>query len=205
MTEKAPFVLGLTGSIGMGKSTTLEMFRDLGVPVWDADAAVHKMYEQGGAAVVGIAAVCPEATKNGAVDRQILRDWVARDKAAIARIEAVVHPLVAKDRRDFLRDAGAKGTQLVVVDIPLLFETGGDKAVDATVVVSAPFETQKERVLARPDMTADLFDRIRTSQMPDSEKRQKADYVIETTTLAHARAQVEKLLSDLDERRTRDA
>ncbi len=195
-----PYVLGLTGSIGMGKSTTAEMFRNLCVPVWDADAAVHRMYAKNGAAVGGIGRICPPAVLNGAVDRQVLRDWVAADNAAIGRIEAVVHPLVAMDRKEFLATERTAGTTLVVLDIPLLFETGGDQVVDAVAVVSAPIDVQTERVLSRPGMTRELFDQIRTSQMPDEEKRKRADYVIESVTLATARSQVEHLVTDLKER-----
>ncbi|MBK1634872.1 dephospho-CoA kinase [Rhodovulum adriaticum] len=190
-----PFLLGLTGSIGMGKSTTAGFFRDLGVPVWDADAAVHRMYAPDGAAVPEIAALCPDAVQDGAVDRAALKEWIARDPDALARIEAVVHPLVARDRADFI--AAHPDTPLIVLDIPLLFETGAQDEMDAVLVVTAPAQDQRARVLARPGMTAAQFDAILAKQMPDAEKRARADFVIETRSLEQTRAAVQALVDKL--------
>ncbi|MFC7702651.1 dephospho-CoA kinase [Plastorhodobacter daqingensis] len=191
-----PFRLGLTGSIGMGKSTTAAMFRDLGVPVWDADAAVHRLYE--GDAVEPLRALCPEAVVDGRVDRERLRDWIARDPDALPRIEAVVHPLVAADRAAFLNNARG---DLVVLDIPLLFETGADAQMDAVLVVTAPPEVQRSRVLARPGMTAARMEILLAKQMPDAEKRRRATHVIETTGLEQTRAAVQSLVSSLRDRK----
>lgn len=194
-----PFLLGLTGSIGMGKSTTAQMFRDLGVPVWDADDAVHRLYRQGGAAVAAVAAEFPDAIRDGAVSRESLKSIIAKDPGALARLEAVVHPLVAEDRKRFLSEnADAK---LVVFDIPLLFETGAETWLDATVVVSVPPEVQVERVLARPGMTRAQFDTILAKQMPDAEKRRRATHVIETLALEPAAAAVQALVNQITGRR----
>jgi dephospho-CoA kinase len=190
----APFVLGLTGSIGMGKSTTARFFAEAGLPVWDADAAVARLYAPGGAAVVPLAELHPAAVADGAVSREALRAWIAADPAALSRIEHVVHPLVAADRRRFLAESEASA---VLLDVPLLFETGGDEAVDHVVVVSAPPEEQRRRVLARPGMTEARFAHLLAQQMPDAEKRARADTVIETTTPESARAQVQALLARL--------
>lgn len=187
-----PYRLGLTGSIGMGKSTTAGFFRDLGVPVWDADAAVHRLYGAGGAAVAAVGAVCPEAVQGAAVDRAVLKDWIATDPTALARLEHAVHPLVAKDREEFVADQSGP---LVVLDIPLLFETGAK--VDGVLVVSAPEAVQRARVLARPDMTAAQLDTILARQLPDAEKRARADFVIETTDMDSARAAVQDLVERL--------
>ncbi len=205
MSTRRPFVLGLTGSIGMGKSTTAGFFIEMGVPVWDADAAVHRLYSTGGAAVAGIAAICPDAVVDGAVDRAVLRDWIGRDETAIRQLEVVVHPLVALDRQAFFDKAARAGQKLVVVDIPLLFETGGDANVDATLVVSAPADVQKARVLERPGMTEAHFAKILASQMPDVDKRNRADFVIETTTPEAARTAVQQILTDLRLRIAKDA
>jgi dephospho-CoA kinase len=194
------FRLGLTGSIGMGKSTTAGFFRDAGVPVWDADAAVHRLYARGGPAVAQIAALHPQAVHDGAVDRSALRVWIARDETALARIEAVVHPLVAADRAAFVAAATA---DIVVLDIPLLFETGAEATLDATLTVTAPPELQRRRVLARPGMTEAHFATILAKQMPDAEKRARATHVIETLGLDAVRAAVRALIAYI--RETRDA
>lgn len=185
--------LGLTGSIGMGKSTTAGMFRDLGVPVWDADAAVHRLYAPGGAAVAPIAALCPEAVGSAGVDRAVLKDWIVREDGALARLESVVHPLVAQDRADFISNSTAP---LVVLDIPLLFETGAD--VDGVLVVSAPEDVQRTRVLARPGMTEAHLAQILARQMPDAEKRARADFVIETLDMDSTRRAVQDLVARLE-------
>ncbi len=191
---RRPYVLGLTGSIGMGKSTTAAMFAEAGVPVWDADAAVHRLYAPGGAAVPRVAALCRDAVVQGAVDRGRLKAALAADPGLLLRLEAAVHPLVAADRAAFVADAAARGAPVVVLDIPLLFETGGETGVDATVVVTAPAEVQRARVLARPGMTPAQLDAILARQMPDAEKRRRATHVIETTTPEAARARVRDIL-----------
>ena len=198
-----PLVVGLTGSIGMGKTTTARMFAEAGVPVWDADAAVHRLYAPGGAALSAIAALCPEAVGPAGVDRQTLKAWLARAQDGLARLEAAVHPLVAADRQAFLEHAAANGQPLVVLDVPLLFETGADRLCDTTVTVSAPPEVQRARVLARPGMTAAQFEALCARQMPDAEKRARADHVIETTGMESARHAVHALLARL--RRSADA
>ncbi|MCC6007916.1 MAG: dephospho-CoA kinase [Rhodobacteraceae bacterium] len=198
-----PRVIGLTGSIGMGKTTTAAMFAEAGLPVWDADAAVHRLYGPGGAALGPVGALCPEAVTLEGIDRARLRDWIARTEGALARLEAVVHPLVAADREEFLARAAREGADLAVVDIPLLFETGAEDGVDVTVVVSAPEEVQRARVLARPGMEAGHLSRIMARQMPDAEKRARADHVIETDGMERARAQVRDLVARL--RSARDA
>jgi dephospho-CoA kinase len=191
-----PFVLGLTGSVGMGKSTVAAMFETLGVPVFDADAIVRRMQSPGGSLLNEIEAAFPGTTGPQGVDREALGAAVFGDPAALARLEAIVHPAVRVARRDFLRDhAGAK---LVVLDIPLLFEKGGAEEVDAVAVVSAPPELQRARVLARHGMTPERFDRILALQLPDAEKRARADYMIDTgTDLAETRKQVEQLVENL--------
>lgn len=188
------FRLGLTGSIGMGKSTTAQMFVDEGCALWDADAAVHRLYEPGGAAVEPIAAVFPEAIENGAVSRTALKRAISSDPDALQEIEQIVHPLVAQDRAKFHKSATA---DILVFDIPLLFETGGDASMDATVCVSVSADLQEERVMARGTMTREQFLQIRKKQMPNQEKCARADHVIVTDTLDHARAQVQEIVRQI--------
>ncbi|MEM8730770.1 MAG: dephospho-CoA kinase [Pseudomonadota bacterium] len=192
--------LGLTGSIGMGKSTTAQMFADAGCAVWDADAAVHRLYAPGGAAVAPMAARFPEAIVEGAVSRAKLKDIISADSAALRQIEAIVHPLVAADRSGF---AATQSSDILVFDIPLLFETGGDTTMDANVVVSVDAQTQRARVMARGTMSEAQFEQILAKQMPDAEKRAKADFVVITDSLAHARAQVNAIVREI--RETTDA
>ncbi|WP_417230927.1 dephospho-CoA kinase [Brevundimonas sp.] len=173
-------ILGLTGSIGMGKTTTAQMFADAGALVWNADDAVHALYARGGAAVSPVAATFPGVVVDGAVDRARLAQALGRDPAAFARLEAIVHPLVLADRLDALAAAEARGVKLAVLDIPLLFETGGDAAVDAVVVVTADADIQRRRVLARPGMTVERLDAILARQLPDAEKRRRADFLVDT-------------------------
>jgi dephospho-CoA kinase len=189
-------VLGLTGSIGMGKSTTAGFFAEQGARVWDADAAVHRLYAPGGAAVAAVAGLMPQAVRDGAVDRAALRAAVTGDAGLLKRLEAAVHPLVAADRLAFLDAARAEGARVAVCDIPLLFETGQAGAFDAVVVVSAPPEVQRGRVLARPGMTDAALDAILARQMPDAEKRARADFVVDTGAgLDAARAQVAAIMA----------
>ncbi|AXK82410.1 dephospho-CoA kinase [Pseudolabrys taiwanensis] len=173
------FVLGLTGSLGMGKSTTAKFFAEEGVPVHDADASVHKLYE--GEAVPLIEAAFPGTTANGKVDREKLAKQVLVNAAAIQRLEAIVHPLVAEVRERFLREAEQAGAEVAVLDIPLLYETGGDARCDAVVVVSAPADVQRARAFERPGMTEEKFAAILGKQMPDAEKRARADFVVDTS------------------------
>lgn len=191
------FRLGLTGSIGMGKSTTAGMFADAGCAVWDADAAVHRLYAPGGAAVAPIGRAFPGAVEHGAVSRDRLRAIIAADPAALSRIEAIVHPLVAQDRADFAETADA---DIVVFDVPLLFETGGEAGMDAVAVVSVDPATQRARVLDRTGMTPDHFDTILARQMPDADKRARADFVIVTDTPESARRQVNGIVSQIREK-----
>ena len=191
-----PFLIGLTGSMGMGKSTTAQMFRDEGIPVWDADAAVHRLYARGGAAVAPIARIYPDALVDGAVDRARLKERIAQDPGALARIEAVVHPLLARDREAFL--AGLE-TDIAVLDFPLLLETGADRLVDMVLVVSVPEDVQKQRILARGTMDSAMLETILSRQMPDSEKRARADVVIETRDMKTARRAVRELLREIRE------
>jgi dephospho-CoA kinase len=189
-------VLGLTGSIGMGKSTTARMFADEGVPVHDSDETVHRLYA--GAAVPFVEAAFPGVVDGGVVDRRKLADRVLNDRAAIARLEAIVHPLVRADADAFLARHREAGTPLAVLDIPLLFETGGRDRVDRVVVVTAPTEVQRERVLARPGMTVEKFEAILAKQVPDAEKRGLADFVIDTGMgLDAARGEVRAIIAAL--------
>lgn len=172
--------IGLTGSIGMGKSTVLAMFAELGAAIWDADDAVHRLYRKGGAGAKAVGAMFPEAIVDGAVDRSALARIVIGDNEAMAALEELIHPLVDADREGFLNAAGRSGALAAVLDIPLLFENGTEKFFDASVVVSAPAEMQRERVLARPGMSPQKFEAILNLQTPDAEKRRRADYVIDT-------------------------
>ena len=172
-------ILGLTGSIGMGKSTTAKLFTEAGVPVYDADAAVHKIYE--GEAAPAIEAAFPGTTVDGRVDRAKLSAKVVHDPAAIKQLEQIVHPMLGASRQKFLEEADRSGAPVVVMDIPLLFETGGEKRVDAVVVVSTDPSTQRERILARGTMTSEALDAILARQMPDPEKRRRADFVVDTS------------------------
>jgi len=188
------FVLGLTGSLGMGKSTTAKFFAEEGVPVHDADAAVHRLYE--GAAVPLIEAAFPGTTAGGKVDRDKLAKRVLGDVAAIKRLEDIVHPLVAEVRERFLREAEQSGAKVAVLDIPLLYETGGDKRCDAVVVVSAPAAVQRTRAFERPGMTNEKLAAILAKQMPDAEKRARADFVVDTSKgYEDARGQVRDILA----------
>ncbi|MCT4556834.1 MAG: dephospho-CoA kinase [Pelagimonas sp.] len=188
------FKLGLTGSIGMGKSTTAQMFADLGCAVWDADAAVHRLYEAGGTAVAPMSKAFPQAIVDGQISRDQLRQVIASDPTALPRIEAIVHPLVQQDRADF---AANHQDRVCVFDIPLLFETGADAEMNATACVHVSRETQRERVLARGTMSEEDLDRILARQMPNEEKCEKADYVIQTDGLDHARVQVFDIHQDI--------
>lgn len=188
-------VLGLTGSIGTGKSTTAGMFRELGVPVHDSDATVHALYQ--GEAVSPVSAAFPAAIKDGIVDRKALAAELAAHPDGFARLEAIVHPLVRQKEADFLWRQRAAGSSLVVLDIPLLFETGADERVDKVLVVTCEPELQRQRVLARPGMTEEKFAMLMARQMPDAEKRQRADFVVKTdNSLEDARKQV-KLIVDI--------
>lgn len=188
------FVLGLTGSLGMGKSTTARFFAEEGVPVHDADAVVHRIY--GAEAVPAIEAAFPGTTAGGKVDRNKLAARVLNDPAALKRLEDIVHPLVQAAEQRLLAEAEARGEKVAVLDIPLLFETGGDRRVDAVVVVSAPPEVQRSRVLERPGMTVEKFESILAKQMPDPEKRRRADFVVDTSQgFEAARAQVRAILA----------
>jgi len=172
-------VLGLTGSIGMGKSTTATLFAEAGVPVYDADAAVHRLYE--GEAVAAIEAAFPGTTTNGKVDRNKLSARVVHDSAAMKRLEEIVHPMLSASRQKFFHDAEQSGAPVAVVDVPLLFETGGEKRVDAVVVVTTSPELQRERILVRPNMTEEKLAAILARQMPDAEKRKRAHFVVDTS------------------------
>ena len=187
-------VLGLTGSIAMGKSTTARFFAEEGVPVLDADAVVHALYD--GEAVAAIEAAFPGTSKDGRIDREELSRRVVGDPAALKRLESIVHPLVRAAQARFLADAERSGAPVAVLDVPLLFETGGDQRVDAVVVVSAPADVQRARTLDRAGMTAEKFDALMQKQMPDAEKRRRADFIVDTSqSFDSARAQVRAILA----------
>ena len=189
-------ILGLTGSIGMGKSATAAMFRNAGIPVHDADAAVHDLYS--GVAVPLIETAFPGTVVNGIVDRKKLGERVIGKAEEMKRLEAIVHPLVAEVRNRFLEDAAARGAKLAVLDIPLLYETGGEKLCDYVVVVSAPEEVQRTRVLARPEMTEEKFRAILAKQVPDTEKRKRADFIVDSSQgFEVAEKQVAAIISQL--------
>jgi dephospho-CoA kinase len=190
------FILGLTGSIGMGKSTTAKFFAEEGIPVHDADAAVHRLYE--GEAVAAIEAAFPGSTEDGRVDRTRLAARVLSDESARKRLEAIVHPLVRESEKRFLADASARQAPIVLLDIPLLYETGAERRVDAVVVVSAPAEVQWKRVMSRPGMTAERFAGLLAAQVPDEEKRRRADFIVDTSGgFDAARAQVRDILASV--------
>jgi dephospho-CoA kinase len=193
MSGERPFVLCLTGSLGMGKSRTAQFFAEAGVPVHDSDAVVHALYD--GEAVSAIERAFPGATAGGKVDRTKLGTMVLGDDAALARLEAIVHPLVGIARDKFLAEAQARGAPVVVLDIPLLFEAGAQRVCDAVVVVSAPPEVQRRRAFQRPGMTEEKFAALIAKQMPDAEKRKRADFIVDSSqSFDHARAQVRDIL-----------
>lgn len=193
-------IVGLTGSIGMGKSETAKMFAALNVPVFDADATVHALQARNGPALPAIEQAFPGVVTDGVLDRDALGKQVFSDPEAKARLEAIIHPMVGEVRHRFFEEASGAGHKFVVLDIPLLFETGGDKSCDRVIVVSAPADIQRSRVLARPGMTPEKFENILARQTPDAKKRAGADYVIETDKgLDHAREQVVRIVAELEE------
>ena len=196
------YLIGLTGSIGMGKTQTAALFEQEGVPRYDADAAVHALYEVGGAAVEPIGEMFPEAVRDGTVDRAVLGQIVLKDSAKLAALEKAVHPLAGATQVDFLNAQIAAGATHVLLDIPLLFETGGHEFVDCVVVVSAPPEIQRARVLARPGMTEEKFEDILTKQVADSDKRAAADFIVDSSvSVADAHRQVKEILAELRDRK----
>jgi dephospho-CoA kinase len=196
------FILGLTGSIGMGKSTTAQMFADEGLPVWDADATVHRLYQPGQPAALAIGQLFPSAIDpDGTVNRAALRVMIQADKTVLDRLNAAVHPLVAADRAAFLK--ANEAAEILLLDVPLLYETGLDTACNAVAVVSAPADMQRQRVLDRAAMTEAEFETILARQLPDAEKRARATYIIPTISLEAARQAVKDVLADI--RRTKDA
>lgn len=191
-------VIGLTGSVGMGKSATAAMFAEAGIPVYDADAEVRRLYAPGGAAVAKVEAAFPGVVVEGAVDRGRLGERVLGDPDALARLNAIVWPLMGEARAEFFRRAREARAEVAVLDIPLLLETGGERSVDKVVVVSAPAEIQRRRVLGRPGMTGAKFDALLAAQMPDADKRARADFVVDTSQdFDHARRQVHAILNSL--------
>jgi dephospho-CoA kinase len=196
MSGSPPFVLCLTGSLGMGKSTAAKFFAEAGVPVHDSDAVVHALYEGNAASLIEQA--FPGSTAGGKVDRAKLGEMVINDSAALARLEAIVHPLVFASREKFLAEAAARGAPVVVLDVPLLFETAADRRCDAVVVVSAPAELQRARAFKRPGMTDDKLYALLAKQMPDAEKRRRADFVIDSSQdFDHTRAQIRDILQSI--------
>jgi dephospho-CoA kinase len=199
-------VVGLTGSIGMGKSNAARVMRFLGVPVYDADAEVHKIYAKGGAAVAPIARDFPGAVRNGAVDRAKLSALLQADPAAVKRLEKIVHPLVRRIQEHFIRSLRLRRAPLAVLDIPLLFETGGEKRCDAVIVVSAPAYLQRQRVLRRPGMSDQKLDLLLGRQMPDAEKRRRADFVVHTNRgYRETLVELRRILAQLRRRDSRRA
>ena len=189
-------ILGLTGSIGMGKSTTAKLFAEAGVPVYDADAAVHQLYE--GEAVPAIEAAFPGTTAGGKVDRNKLSARVVHDPAAIRQLEQIVHPMLGASRQKFFQDAEQAGAPVAVVDVPLLYETGGEKRVDAVVVVTTSPENQRQRILARGTMTSEALDAILARQLPDAEKRKRADFIVDTSHgLEPVRERIRDILAEV--------
>jgi dephospho-CoA kinase len=198
---RKPLLVGLTGSIGMGKTETARLFAGLGIPVYSADDVVHALYDKGGAAVERIGRAFPGTVRDGRVDRERLSARLVGDESAFKRLESIVHPLVREAERDFLAAAEKRGEALVVLDIPLLFETGGDSRMDAVIVVSAPASVQRRRVLARAGMTVEKLEAVHARQVPDAEKRAKADFVIETDKgQEHALEAVKTIIAALRER-----
>jgi dephospho-CoA kinase len=197
-------ILGLTGSIGMGKSTTAKLFAEAGVPVYDADAAVHRLYE--GEAAPAIEAAFPGTTVNGKVDRALLSARVVHDPAAMKQLEQIVHPMLGASRQKFFQDAERSGAPVAVVDVPLLYETGGEKRVDAVVVVTTSPENQRDRILARGTMTHEVLESLLARQLPDAEKRRRADFVVDTSHgLDPVRARIRDILDQaakMPQRRT---
>jgi dephospho-CoA kinase len=195
-SDRKMLILGLTGSIGMGKSTTAKLFVEAGVPVYDADAAVHKIYE--GEAAPAIEAAFPGTTVDGKVDRNKLSARVVHDPAAMRQLEQIVHPMLGASRQKFLDDAERSGAPVAVVDVPLLFETGGEKRVDAVVVATTSPELQRERILTRDNMTDEKLDAILARQLPDAEKRKRADFLVDTSHgLEPVRAQIRDILREV--------
>ncbi len=191
-------VLGLTGSIGMGKSTTVALFEKEGMPCYDADGAVHRLYEKGGRGAVAIAEVFPAALKDGAVDRSELAKIVLKDATALATLEGLIHPLLVSERQAFLRKNAAQDAFAVLLDIPLLFEKGDRKDFDYIITVSAPANIQRQRVLARPDMTAEKFAVICDKQMPDAQKRTLSDFVVDSSvSVADAHRQIKQIMTKI--------
>ena len=190
--------IGLTGSIGMGKTTTAQMFKEAGCAVFDADAAVHSLYAKEGKAIALIRSVFPDAIKDGAVNRAILGQHMRRDPINLPVLESFIHPMVAELRADFISDAAKNGYDLIVFDVPLLFETNGDEHLDVTIVVTAPAAVQRKRVMARAGMSESLFEKLLSRQISDAEKRNRADYLIFTNKgLDFAREQVHKIIADI--------
>jgi len=191
-------VIGLTGSIGMGKSETAKIFERAGIPLFDSDAAVHVLMSENGAATPLVGRLFPEVKNNNGIDRKALGGKVFKDPEALKKLESILHPMVSEKRRDFFDQARAEGHDIVVVDVPLLFETGAEKDCDFTVVVTAPIELQRQRVLSRPDMTMQKFENILAQQMPDEEKKRRADFIVHSDQgLSYAEEQVDKIIQEI--------